>query len=256
MKLTNPMKLTNRTLRPVRPRPWKRHLVRPLPREVMVLDRLPEAQICIYSDCVIVTRRTPTGAWRSYPVSPEALAQAIGKLPVTAGLLPEGTIGTGLRDGDPFYVQYIQPRAARLQVDEGGRAALYHLQLPPLIWAGWRTQYRIFALSSTKPVTDNTPLYCAPLPNTYSSGGICWGSVRLVRATPTALPQMLKVFLEESLFNAHVDNGKSRSEPGSVLRLLRRLALRGPDHPYPLDDLVRANVTLNSALNGAIWSTP
>jgi hypothetical protein len=46
----------------------------------MILDQLPLAQICIYENCVVLTRREPTGAWRSYPISPEALAQALRNL--------------------------------------------------------------------------------------------------------------------------------------------------------------------------------
>lgn len=247
------MKLINRTLRSAKRKPWQRRRVRPLPREVMLLDRLPLAQIDIYDDCVVLVRRERTGAWRSYPVSPEALVQALSHLPTSAGLLPDGTIGAGLLDGDPFYVQHIRARAARLQVDEGGKTTIYHLELPPLIWAGWRNEYRIFALGTPSSVTAESRLYHAPLSNVFSTGGICWGSVRVARATPTTMPQMLKTFLEESLFNAHVDNGKSRAEPASVLVQLRKLAKHGPQVPYPLDDLVATSRTLGAVLDGSVW---
>jgi hypothetical protein len=67
------------------------------------------------------------------------------------------------------------------------------------------------------------------------------------------MPQMLKTFLEESLFNTHVDNGKSRAEPGSVLRQLRKLAKQGPQAAYPLDDLVATDWTLGAVLDGRAW---
>jgi hypothetical protein len=248
------MKLTNRTLAP-RPKPWQRRRQRPYPREIAVLDRAPLAQIDIYEDCLILTRRE-RGSWRSYPISADALAQALGKLPIAAGLLPEGTIGAGLRDGDPFYIQHVPARQTRIQVDEGGQAATYRLCLPPLIWAGWRSEYRIFALGPSKvvsPLTAETPLYHAPLPNVYPTGAICWGNVRVARANPTTLPQLRQTFLEESLFNQHLDGDKSRAASGSILVQLRKLA-KQPEVPYPLDDLRATSYKLGALLDGSLWS--
>jgi hypothetical protein len=226
------MKLHNRTLRTVARRPWQRRHTRPYRREVVTMDQAPLAQICIYPDCVILTRREPSGAWRSYPVSPEALIQTLGKLPVTAGILPEGTIGAGLREGDPFYVQHIRPRSWRLHVDEGGQARAYPIELPGLIWAGWRAEYRIYALGA---------------------GAICWGSARPPRASAATMGQALRLLLEDSLFNTHLDSGKSRSAPGSVLTLWRRLAKQTPAPTWPLSDLVATGQRLAAVLDGSIW---
>ncbi|MBK9711524.1 MAG: hypothetical protein IPO81_09405 [Kouleothrix sp.] len=248
------MKLTNRTLKPIRPKPWRRcrPRPRPYPREIMLMDRPPLAQICIYDSCVVLTRREASGAWRSYPISPDALAQALGKLPVTAGLLPEGTVGAGLRDGDAFYVQHVPAATARLQLLEGGQASILRVMLPPLIWAGWRDNYRIFALGPDTPLAANTPLYHAPFPNVYPTGVICWGDVRVQRATPTTLPAMRRLFLEESQFNSHLDTGKSKSGRAAIAQL-RYVGTRGPDTPYPLRDLLPAGMTLGALLDGSAW---
>lgn len=251
------MKLSTRTLarRPLA-RPWRRKRPRPYRREVVIVDTPPLAQIDIYADTVILTRRERNGSWRSYPISPEALAQALGRLPITAGLLPEGTIGAGLHQGDPYFIQHIRPHVRRLSVDEGGKAAFYRIALPPLIWAGWRNSYRIFALASTTAFTADTPLAHAPFPNVYiPQGTICWGNVRPPNATSTTMAAALKLFLEDSQFNTHLDDGKSRAAAGGVLKQWRALAKADAPPDYPLVDLVLAGRRLGSLLDGSVWGS-
>ena len=246
------MNLKSKKLRTTEPKPWQRRRPRPFRREVMVLDQAPLAQICIYNDCVILTRRDPSGAWRSYPISPEALATALGKLPTTTGLLPGGTIGTGVKDGSPFFVQYIRPHAIALPVDEAGKEKVYRFQAPPLIWAAWKDDYRIWAVTATESIQQHEVLYKAPFPNCYDTGAICWGSARPKPATPATMGETLKLFLEESRFNAHVANDKSKRQPANVLRLYATLK---PDKPYPLQDLVpsSASRSLSMVLQGMCW---
>lgn len=250
------MKLTNRTLARTKPRPWHGKRPKPYRREVAIMDTPPLAQICIYPNTVILTRRDSTGAWRSYPISPEALAQALGKLPISAGLLPEGTISAGLHQGEPFYVQHLRPAKRRLMVSEGGTPTAYTIELPPLIWAGWRNQYRIFALNTTTALAADTPLYHAPFPNVFiPQGTICWGNVRVPAATASAMAVALKLFLEESQFNTHLDDGKSKVASGSILTQWRELAKPKTPPAYPLADLIAAGRRLGSLLDGSIWGS-
>lgn len=246
--------MTIREKLPRRGRPWQRGRARPHHREVVLFDRPPLAQICIYDGCCVLTRRKPDGTWVSYPISPDALAQALGRLPVSTGLLPEGIIGNGLHQGDPFYVMLARPRRVTLLLEDGGKMLSRPIQIPPLIWAGWRTEYRIWALA-LKPEASIAPhhqLYHAPFPNLYTNGGICWGSsARRATASPATMPQMLKLFLEESRFNSHLANGRSRKQPSNILRAYDKLS---PEKPYPLDDLMPSSTYLRSVLSGAVWS--
>lgn len=216
-----------------------------------MLDAPPLAQIDIYSDCVILTRRDPTGAWRSFPITPEALAQALGKLPTTTGLLPAGMIGNGLKDGQPFYVQYIAPRAVGLQILEGQVDRVVRIQTPPLIWAAWKSDYRIWAVQDTKTIALDTPLFRAPFPNTHNgNGGICWGSARPAAAAAGTLAKAFKLFLEESLFNDHLAGDKSKQFPANVLRRYDDLDEKAP---YPVADLMPAGLALRAVLQGSCW---
>ncbi|HEU4328830.1 MAG TPA: hypothetical protein VFS21_37180 [Roseiflexaceae bacterium] len=231
-----------------RRRPWQRRRAQMLPREVMVVDEPPRAQICVYDSVVILTRRDPRGFYRSHPIDPAQLAQVLGQLPVSTGLLPSGTLATGMRDGKQFYVQYIAPRAVRLPVVTLGERRMCEIQTPPLVWAGCGKDYRIWALRTAEVLRTADLLCVAPFPNTYESGRICWGSAKILEASASTMPEQLKIFLEGSDFNLHMVGGKSAAYSANIVE---RYADLSAETPYPLDDLVNAGRrTLGDALNG------
>ncbi|MEI7768942.1 MAG: hypothetical protein WCI67_03085 [Chloroflexales bacterium] len=231
----------------LRRRPWLRARPRPL-RQTMIIDRQPLVQIGIFEDAVYLTRRQGQG-WVSYPVSPEDLASALGKLPTCSGLLPPNTLGTGTVNGQRFYVLAIPPRPVALRI--AGQQRPHPIQTPPLIWAGCGQDYRIFALNSLEPPQLHSALYHAPFPNTYDPGSICWGSAdRRGDAAPETMLVALELYLEGSYFNRHIAQNRSRRKPRSVMALYRRLSA---ETPYPLDDLIPTGHDLAWLLSGQAW---
>lgn len=219
----------------------------------MRLEPLPDAQICIYerSSTVVLTRRV-NGAWRSYPVAPEGVAQALAGLPLFSGLLPPDTLGWGMAHGEAFYVRYLPPRPVDLAVELSGSRRIFRFQTPPLVWAGRGTDYLLWALAvPERPTRDDVLLYRAPFPNSYESGAICWGSAdRPPVAAAETMEAALGCFMGSN-FSMHVDNEKSRKYPATVVALWKELK---PETPYPLDDLVPAGrYTLGWLLAGGPW---
>lgn len=217
----------------------------------MVLDQPPTLQLDIYDHAVIVTRRKGN-TWTSYPVTPTAIAQALGKVPSSSGLLPERTLGAGFVQGLAFYVVYVPPRPITVLLADGLDSREQPLVTPPLVWAGCGTAYHIYALAEEGyPASDDSPLQHAPFPNINLNGAICWGTTD---ARPVAGPQTmeraLRLFLEGSHFNQHLAGGKSQTQQTNIL-----LAYPGLDHdtPYPLHDLVPAGRTLSWLVDGAAW---
>lgn len=109
-------------------------------------------------------------------------------------------------------------------------------------------QYQIYAVKK-RPDQIDTPLFHLPLPNVFTSGSICWGTV------PSASEAALKraslvedwvVFLG-SRFGDHGCNGKSKSHPQDIRQKLIDLEQRHV-HVYPKSDLVPAQRTLAEAL--------
>jgi hypothetical protein len=215
------------------------------------MDEQPKVQLSIYPHGILQTIKTP-GGYRTYPVSAEALAQVLGRVPTASGLLPPNTIGTGVIHGVPFYVLYVPPRPATLIIEGQQKRRTITIQTPPLIWAGGGTHYRIFALAQEGyPTSVGVPLYRAPFPNCSEYGSICWGSSDArPKADPKTLIQVLDLFLEGSVFNTHLSNGKSVRHPANVMAGYKGLSAR---KPYPLDDMLPAERTLAWLLAGKPW---
>lgn len=230
-------------------KPWRRRRVAARRPDVAVTGAEPLAQITIYPDVTLLTRRAGK-RWRQYPVSPAALAETLGRVPAGSGLLPPHTLATGRHQGAPFFVVYVPPRRATLRTEK----QRFTIPLPPLVWAGWRTEYRLFALATAdRPTRDTAPLMRAPFPNLYETGGICWGdSDRRPEAAPDTLERVLKLFLEGSYFNLHLAGGKSRAFPNSVLAQWAALK-KAKAEAYPLADLQPANVLLSHLVSGRVF---
>lgn len=232
-----------------RRKPWRgRRPRRPLP-EVVVSDAEPLAQLTIYPGLMILSRRIGR-LWRQHPVSPAAVADVLVNVPVSSGLLPEGVLAYGRAAGEPFYVQYVAARSWALRTPD----RTYTIPLPALIWAARGNDYRVWAVAEARAdVTPSTRLLRAPLPNTYSHGSICWGSVEERPAVnASALGRVLKLFLEESLFNSHLASDKSRRYPVSVIARWEALARRRAPS-YPLRDLLESGTQFGEVLSGAIF---
>ena len=228
----------------------RRYRVKPRREDIdtVVLGQHPLAQLTIYPDLVLLTRDDGTG-WRSYPITPAALAQTFSSAPNVFGILPPHTLGCGTLNGIRFYAVYVPPRQVTLTTP----LRTYTIPLPPLVWAGRGREYRVYALAEEGQPTNEVPLYQAPFPNTYRNGAICWGEVKeLQEATPATLLPMLDLFLTGSQFNHHVANDKSIRRPGSILALYDDLATEQAER-YPLDDLLPTGNSLVWLLSGGAW---
>jgi PRTRC genetic system protein B len=219
---------------------------------VIIADGAPIAQITIYDRLVLLARRDGRGAWRQYPVAAEAVAQALSNQPSSSGLLPPNTLAAGSVHGQPLMVVYLAPGVRTLKTERRD----YTIPLPPLVWAGCGDDYRIFALGkdgATFPTVGSQVLYAAPMPNTYASGAICWGTTdQRPQASVTGLGKAWAVFLG-SYFNSHVQQGKSVSYPQSILALWDLLSDRTLES-YPLEDLVATPRTLTWLCQGGPWA--
>lgn len=235
---------------PTKPRPWQRHAVRTPRPDVVVAEGAPLAQITIYEDLVLLSRRSGA-SWRQYPIDPLTLSQVLARVPTISGLLPPHTLGTGVVLGQPFYVVYVPPRRAVLRMEKQD----FTIPLPPLVWAGCGVDYRVWALGTADYPTDTRlPLNVAPFPNCYSDGRICWGtSDARPPASPKTLAKTLDLFLTDSYFNLHLVNGKSVAYPTSCVGRWQALVESTAD-AYPLDDLIPADCQLGWLLEGGPWA--
>lgn len=226
----------------------RRNGIRPQAPNYLLPDGKPEALITIFQDVVMYTRYEEYGV-RQYPVDPAAIAQSLSQVPQSSGLLLPNTLATGFLFGQQYMIVYVPAHTATLHTPDRS----FTIPLPPLVWGGCGSDYRIWALASPEFPTSNQLLCDPPFPNCYADGRICWGSSdSRPPASASSLHSVLKLFLSDSYFNLHVAGGKSSRFPVSVIALWDSLA-EAKTEQYPLDDLQLTNYSLAWLANGGPW---
>ena len=221
------------------------------PRLTAALQEQPSLTLDFYSYGVMLRKRDED-AVVEYPVDPGQIALALAaKVTFDTGLLTAETLLVRQDGLKPLVVEYRPPCKTGLYLD--GSDAPLRVPLPPLLLIRTTTedknpQYQVYAVKA-RPTTLDTPLFHAPLPNVFSSGGICWGSVR--RVTDGALQGNSLAadwdMLLGSPFGDHAVSGKSKSHPQDIRQKLIDLERRKA-RVYPKSDLIPIKRTLAQAL--------
>lgn len=202
------------------------------------------AQIHIYEESILFTRCDDGEKGMRYEVDPRDLAAAFAGQPLSTGLLPHDCLGFVRLYGEDMLMVYIEPGVRELRTAD--RA--YRIPLPGLVFAGSGMVYRVFAVKA-RPTQSSERLFHAPMPNVYTDrvGLICTGDAEFPRCTAATIWPAVDAFFE-SLFNAHLVNGKSQKHERDVRDLWKNL--HGASK-YPLDDLVRAPYIIGDLMGGA-----
>lgn len=127
----------------------------------------------------------------------------------------------------------------------GVRVQVAGAAMPPFVFVGSETAYKIFAVKKL-PSGEDDRLYDAPCPNVYVTGGICQGNTSFPDCSPQTILAALKLFMEDSLFNADLSRGKCRSYPNDVRQLWVEL---DGHRRFPLSELIPAQISLQSLLS-------
>ena len=174
-------------------------------------------------------------------LAPESVRTAFSRIPVDSGWLPPEVRRWGHTPSGAFAVTLIpaQKHTLRLINTWGDRFPRRHIlkvevPLPAMVFTGIGRRYAV--LACTEEPTPEAPAYLAPLPNVGRDGAICFGDNHPPSATPGAMAQAWKVFMN-SPFNNHLIGGASRQYPNDVREQLLALAEQGAD-AYPSADLM------------------
>lgn len=215
----------------------------------------PKLTLRFYDGAIVAARKVGR-RWSEYFVDAGAVRQVLAGAPTSSGLLGPNTLATGLREGVAFTVALIAPR--RVLVAIGTKTTHeFAFVTPPIVWAGWGEQYRIFALHTSDlakgwPTSDRITLYHAPFANTYASGAICWGSGRRPGvASPATMEAGFTIYAEDSFFIASAMSAPSAKYGGDLDKLYA--ALRGLK-VYPSADLTPQGKQLSDVLSAEVFS--
>lgn len=198
-----------------------------------------------------------SGEQVSYAINPADLTGIFGKesLGFSSGLLADDIIYTGLQGGRQQLLSYRPPQVTGIYLEGSDRPL--RVPLPGLLLyraaghGGHRPDHRLFAVQA-RPTALDEKLFHAPLPNVYSRGSICWGTVEQAAASAqvVSLAQDWAQFLG-STFGSHMVDGKSKQYPADIRQQFIALDAAGAE-VYPLDDLVPATTvtTVRDILEG------
>lgn len=221
------------------------------PRLTAALQEQPSLTLEFYSYGVLLRKRDGD-AVTEYPVDPQQIALALAaKVTFDTGLLTSDTLLVRQDGVKRLVVAYRRPQKTGIFIE--GSDAPVRVPLPPLLLIRTTTenkhpQYQVYAIKE-RPTTLDAPLFHAPLPNVFSSGSICWGSVRRVEDTALQGSSLAADWttLLGSPFGDHAVSGKSKSHPHDIRQKLLELESRKA-RVYPKSDLIPVKRTLAQVL--------
>jgi PRTRC genetic system protein B len=202
----------------------------------------------LFDDMIIVTDfddkgKTPT---RSFVADPLSIVEALGRVSITSGLLPDNVLFWQRREGQERVGVWLPPQIWRLRVEPTTKVNRV-VPLPGLVFVGKGKSYGLWALADDKRPELATPLYNAPCPN-VSGNGVCAGNVEFPEAGAATIRAAVEAFFESG-FNNHLDNGKSKAHPDGILKVWKELHAAKAE-AYPVADLVLAGKTLKGVIEG------
>ena len=201
---------------------------------------LPRLRLDFYDTAVLLSRWEEDGRLLTYPVSVHDVVSACTSVALSSGMLPSNTLFWGQQASTTTLGIYVPARRWRMQSAERH----YHLPMPPFVFVGSGTAYKIFAVKK-RASGEDVRLYHAPCPNVHTTGGICQGNAPFPDCSPQTIQAALQLFMEGSLFNADLSRGKCRSYPDDVRQLWAELDDR---KRFPVSELVPAQTRQLSLL--------
>jgi len=182
---------------------------------------------------------------------PASIARALmSKTRFTTGFIPDDIIYHEVVGVKQTVVGYRKQQKTGIWLEgkeEALRVPLPHLILIRTTRESKQADYKLFACAK-RPESLTDTLYHAPLPNVFSSGGICWGSVSRSKTDSISLKADWEALLG-SRFGNHACGGKCKSHPDDIRKMLLELNENQRRRVYPKRELVAAKTTLAKILN-------
>lgn len=202
------------------------------------LCETPQLSLSFYSYGILLRKATENGAYVEYAVDAVQVAQALAaKLSFDTGILGGDVLWVhkdGMRE---TVISFRQAQKTGIWIE--GSSEPVRVPLPPLVLLRQKGEnqasYQLFAVKK-RPTSLDVPVFHAPLPNVYASGGICWGNLRLPEPQGMNLQAIWQALLG-SAFGTHAVTGKSRQFNHDIRQHLLQLA-QAHKRVYPVSDLV------------------
>lgn len=206
----------------------------------------PRLRLDFYATTVLMSRWETDSRIVAHPVSVHDVVAACADIELSSGLLPPNTLFWKQQGNRQAIGIYVPARRWQAQVESAGgeEERGYHIPMPPLVFVGSGNVYQIYAVKR-RPQDDREPLHCAPCSNVHQHGAVCFGDTPFPLCSPQTIEAALRLFMENSLFNGDLSQGKCRRYPDDVRKLWA--ALEGKKR-FPLSELVSCGMVLRDLL--------
>jgi hypothetical protein len=219
------------------------------------LQEQPSLILSFYSYGVMMQKRTEHGM-SEYPVDPEQVALALSeKVGFNSGLLSENSLLVRTVGVQKTVVEFRRGQKTGLWLD--GSDNPIRVPLPPLVLIRTTSEnknphYHIYAVKK-RPVSLDVDLFYAPLPNVYTNGNICWGSVKKVSDEALSGSSLTEDWqrLLGTRFGDHSVSGKSKQFPRDIRKAFIDMEKRNA-RVYRKSDLIPIKKTLAQVLEGGL----
>jgi len=215
-----------------------------LPKDLEVPHDELAARVDIYSESIVLYL-LEKGAVTTKVISADDLAAALLRhTTLNSGILPEGTLWWKMGRSGPEIALWRPPKIWKvaLQEEAFAPAKRFELPMPGLIFLCSPGRPPSVFAAKSKPKLPSTPIYQAPLFNTYDSGATCPGTNKY----PADITEIPENFF--TCFFTRTTWGKQRSKKhgGDLLALWKEIDGK---QSYPKADLVRAG-TVGELIGG------
>lgn len=178
----------------------------------------------------------------TYPVAPDAVANAFRRERVCTGLLPDNTLWWLKNGPEEQLAVWLPPSRRTLALGVSHNLQHFSVPLPGFVFAGVGHNYFIWA-APERPVSPGYRLLNAPLPNVYPDGKVCAGTVKFPLCSADTIYQAVELFWT-SEFNSDLGAGRvlNAANSATFLRSLRRAK------EFPLERLLPSNDTIGDLM--------
>lgn len=205
------------------------------------------ARIDLFEEAVFLTEYNSHGPKSCHEIAPLDLTRALSDVEYKTPLLPPDCLGWSKFQGKERFVIYIPPAPQTVTVLwPGPKVERMTFTFPPLVWIGWGSSYKIFALKA-RPSELSERLFHAPFPNVDAKGNICWGTANPPAASTRTIHEAFQTF-KDSDFNNHQSNGCSEKHREDIRKLWQELSPIDGPLDYPLEDLISTRWVLGAVI--------
>ena len=168
-----------------------------------------------------------------------------------AFLKPKGILPTNILYINPSekgsVLWYTKAQEQQLYFVNGLGISNGKAYVPPMLWHASKNSLAVFALTTDRRPTENTPLYFAPFFNIYEEGKVCMGTVSIDIKNSASVEEFTTAW-EDYFFNSYFSHLLGEHSPikGNCVSLWKKLI--ETSETFPKEVLKKNNKTLKNLL--------